>query len=153
MSSAVQYKINSEDQMSIVNTAFLKIVTGIHHYKVGTAYFSWAKKIVNNTIIDDFRKNKNYRELFEIDTKVEDSEEAENSEIENGIENEELQEILNTLPPATKLVFSLYAIEEYTSKEICEDLDIGYETVKWHIKEARKRLRKLVYRSKLILKQ
>jgi len=153
MSAAVQYKNNREEQMDIVNTSFMKIVTGIHHYKIGTAYFSWAKKIVNNTIIDDFRKNKNYKALFEIDSEVEDYEEADYSEFDKEIEHEALQEILNALPPATKLVFSLYAIEGYSSKEIAKDLDISYETVKWHIKEARKRLRKLIYGSKKLVNQ
>lgn len=149
MSAAVQYKNNREDQMHIVNTSFLKIVTGIHHYKIGTAYFSWAKKIVSNTIIDDFRKNKNYKALFEIDSIIEDHGKEDELEIDYEIEKEALQKILNTLPPATQLVFNLYAIEEYSTKEISKDLDISYETVKWHIKEARKRLRKLVSNPKV----
>ncbi|WP_107037229.1 RNA polymerase sigma factor [Brumimicrobium mesophilum] len=153
MSAAVQYKNNREDQMHIVNTSFLKIVTGIHHYKIGTAYFSWAKKIVSNTIIDDFRKNKNYKALFEVDSIIEDHGMEDESEIDNDIDKEALQKILDTLPPATKLVFSLFALEEYSTKEISKDLDISYETVKWHIKEARKRLRKLVHRSKKIVEQ
>jgi RNA polymerase sigma factor (sigma-70 family) len=152
MSAAVRYKNNREDQMDIVNTAFMKIVTGIHHYKVGTAYFSWAKQIVSNTIIDDFRKNKNYKALFEIDSEVSNYEEADVSDIDEQIEAEAVQAMLDTLPPATKMVFNLYAIEGYSSKEICKDLDIGYETVKWHIKEARKRLRKLVFDSQVIMK-
>jgi RNA polymerase sigma factor (sigma-70 family) len=144
MSAAVRYKNNREDQMDIV--------TGIHHYKVGTAYFSWAKQIVSNTIIDDFRKNKNYKALFEIDSEVYNYEEADVSDIDEQIEAEAVQAMLDTLPPATKMVFNLYAIEGYSSKEICKDLDIGYETVKWHIKEARKRLRKLVFDSQVIMK-
>lgn len=144
MGSAVRYKNNREDQMEIVNTAFMKIVTGIHQYKIGTAFFSWAKQIVSNTIIDDFRKNKNYKLLFDTDSEVVDSEEWNYSEIDEKIETEALQEMLNTLPPATKLVFNLYAIEGYSTKEICKELDIGYETVKWHIKEARNRLKTLV---------
>lgn len=152
MGSAVRYKNNREDQMDIVNTAFMKIVTSIHHYKLGTAYFSWAKQIVSNTIIDDFRKNKNYKSLFDIDTEVFNYEEGDYSDIDEQIEVEAIQAMLNTLPPATKMVFNLYAIEGYSTKEISRDLDIGYETVKWHIKEARKRLRKLVNESQTILK-
>ena len=58
MSSAVRYKNHKEDQMEIVNNAFVKIVTNINSYKPGTAYFSWIKTIVKREIIDDFRKNK-----------------------------------------------------------------------------------------------
>ena len=152
MSVAVRYKSNREDQMSIVNAAFMKIVTGIHHYKVGTAYFSWAKKIVNNTVIDDFRANKNYKALIDIDHENYSRDHENYSSIDVQIEEEALQLMLNKLPPATKLVFNLYAFEGYAAMEICEKLGIGYETVKWHIKEARKRLRKLVYESQVIEK-
>lgn len=152
MSAAVRYKNNREDQMDIVNTAFMKIVSGIQQYKIGTAYFSWAKQIVRNTIIDDFRKNKNYKDLFDIDSEGYHYEEGGASEIDEKIEAEALQAMLDTLSPATKLVFILYAIEGYSSKEISQDLEVGYETVKWHIKEARKRLRKLVYDSQVIIK-
>ena len=66
MSSAVRYKNNKEDQMEIVNNAFMKIVTNITKYKPGTAYFSWIKTIVQREIIDDFRKNKRYKDLFKM---------------------------------------------------------------------------------------
>lgn len=152
MGAAVRYKNNREDQMSIVNTAFMKIISGIHNYKVGTAYFSWAKQIVSNTIIDDFRSNRNYKQLFDVDAEAVNHEAVDFSEIDQDIEAEALQNMLNSLPPATKMVFNLYAIEGYSSKEICAQLDIGYETVKWHIKEARKRLKKQVLESQTILK-
>jgi RNA polymerase sigma factor (sigma-70 family) len=63
------------------------------------------------------------------------------SEIDDNIEAEELKKMLDILAPATRLVFNLYAIDGYSAKEITEELEISYETVKWHIKEARKKLR------------
>ena len=78
MSSAVRYKNHKEDQMEIVNNAFVKIVTNISSYKPGTAYFSWIKTIVQREIIDDFRKNKKYKELF----KMSDSDTVQESVVE-----------------------------------------------------------------------
>lgn len=141
MGNAVRYKNNTEDQMQIVNNAFLKIVTNIGQFKPGTAYFSWAKQIVKREIIDDFRKNKRYQELFQEQKESDVNVQTTEPEIDSQLEGEELLTILNTLPPATKLVFTLYAIDGYSTKEISEDLRITYETVKWHIKEARKKLR------------
>lgn len=141
MSAAVRYKNNQEDQMTLVNNAFLKIVTNIQHFKLGTAYYSWAKRIINNEIIDDFRKNKKYKELFNFESDETVSIEIVHSEIDTQIEAEQLQIMLTKLPPATRLVFNLYAIDGFETKEICEQLDLSYETVKWHIKEAKKKLR------------
>ena len=151
MGTAVRYKDHKEDQMEIVNNAFMKIVTKIESYTPGTAYFSWVKTIVQREIIDDFRKNKRYKALFKMsgETIYEGSVEP---EVYNHIDNEELMKTLDVLPPATKLVFNLYGIEGYSSKEIMKELDISYETVKWHIKEARKRLKKLIIENKTPLK-
>lgn len=144
MSAAVRYKNNEEDRMSIVNNSFLKVIQNIEKYKVGTAYFSWVKRIVHNEIIDEFRRNKKYQELFDFENEESGSEEEVYAEADYKVEEESLQNMMEQLPPATKLVFNLYAIDGYTNKEICERLNISYETVKWHIKEARKRLRKLL---------
>ena len=56
--------------------------------------------------------------------------------------------MLLSLPKATRTVFSLIAIDGYSHKEIAERLNISLETSKWHMKEARKRLKVM-----LILKQ
>ena len=151
MGTAVRYKNHQEDQMEIVNNAFMKIVTKIDSYAPGTAYFSWIKTIVQREVIDDFRKNKRYKALFEIqgETTFEGSVDP---EVYDYIDNDELMKTLDVLPPATKLVFNLYGIEGYSSKEIMKELDISYETVKWHVKEARKRLKKLIIENKTPLK-
>jgi RNA polymerase sigma-70 factor (ECF subfamily) len=49
--------------------------------------------------------------------------------------------ILNDLPPASKLVFNLFAIDDYSINQISEELGISRETVKWHLKTSRKILR------------
>jgi RNA polymerase sigma factor (sigma-70 family) len=153
MSNAVRYKNHKEDQMEIVNNAFVKIVTNISSYKSGTAYFSWIKTIVQREIIDDFRKHKRYKELF----KMSDSDAVQDSVVDpdvyESMDSEAAFQMLNVLPPATKLVFNLYAIEGYKSKEIAEELNISYETVKWHIKQARKKLKSLIVENKIPLKQ
>ncbi len=145
MSVAVRYKKNEEEQMTIVNNAFMKIITKIETYKVGTSFFSWAKRIVQNEVIDDFRREKKYKELFNFESeKEEQTVTTIENEIDAKMEAEEMEVLLHQLPPATKLVFNMYAIDGYTTKEIEEELNVKYETVKWHIKEARKKLRAIL---------
>ena len=73
-------------------------------------------------------------------------------EVYDAMDCEAAFEILNVLPPATKLVFNLYAIEGYKTKEIVDELNISYETVKWHIKQARKKLKIVLVENKIMLK-
>ena len=151
MGTAVRFKDHKEDQMEIVNNAFMKIVTKIESYSPGTAYFSWIKTIVQREIIDDFRKNKRYKALFKLQEETSFKMSVE-PEVYDHIDNDALMKTLDVLPPATKLVFNLYGIEGYSSKEIMKELDISYVTVKCHIKEARKRLKKLIIENKTPLK-
>ncbi|MEX1193233.1 MAG: RNA polymerase sigma factor [Brumimicrobium sp.] len=154
MSTAVRYKSNKEGQMEIVNASFMKIIGSIEQFKVGSNYFSWAKRIVQNTVIDDFRKNKKYQDLFKIDTD-ETSEvlgEKLAPEVYEGMQAEEIEHVLNQLPPATKVTFNLFAIDGYSYKEVAEELNVGYETVKWHVKEARKRLKTILSENNELLK-
>jgi RNA polymerase sigma-70 factor (ECF subfamily) len=139
MSQVVRYRGNEEDRMSLLNNVFIKIIDKIENYKLGTSYKSWISQIMRNEIIDDYRKNKKRNETIEFKEELE--EESTTSSIETKIEEEELEYYLNMLPPAGKMVFNLYVIEGYSSKEICEKLEIGQETFKWHLKEARKKLR------------
>lgn len=141
MGNAVRYTNDQENQMQIVNNAFMKIISAIDQFQIGTAYFSWAKQIVRREIIDDFRKNKRYKELFQYDDDYKNDTLTSEPEIDLKFEAEGLQKMLDTLPPATKMVFNLYAIDGCSTKEIMEELRISYETVKWHLKEARKRLK------------
>lgn len=132
----------------------MKIVSSIDQYKPDTAYYSWAKRIVQNVVIDDFRKNKRYKDLFAMDTdETEDNIQPEYEEDYSDTETEQVEWILNQLPPATKLTFNLFAIDGYSYKEIAEELNIGYETVKWHVKEARKKLKSLLEENKELLQK
>lgn len=153
MSVVTRYKRNSEEQMTLVNNSFLKIIAKIDQFNVGSSYFSWAKRIAQNEVIDDFRKEKKYKELFQFTEDIGKFEKHhQDLTLDCELELEELQAMLETLPPATKMVFNLYAIDGFKSNEIMEELEIGFETVKWHLKEARKRLRVLVNEKKLIVK-
>jgi len=154
MSVAFKYHRNEEDAAAIVNTAFLKIFDNIEKYNPEIPIEVWMRRITINHIIDEFRKNKKHKETF-IDVVGEETYESnsntENNIFEEDIETEIVEEILNQLPNATKNVFCLYAIDGYSHKEITELLGIGYETSKWHVKEARKRLKALLNKHQNIL--
>ena len=66
------------------------------------------------------------------------------NEIDKEMGEEEVCQCLLKLPLATRTVFSLFAIDGFSHKEISEKLEISLETSKWHMKEARKRLKVIV---------
>ena len=132
MSIASRYNKNEDDCVSLINNCFLKIIDNLDKYNDSKPFQAWIRRIAINEVIDDYRKNKKRKELF-VDTEDIESNEG---------------DMLLDLPKATRTVFSLIAIDGYSHKEIAERLNISLETSKWHMKEARKRLKVM-----LILKQ
>ena len=65
MPMCARYHKNDEDARHILNIGFVKICKSLD--KVGEAPFeAWVKRIIKNTIIDEFRKTKNYTQLVDI---------------------------------------------------------------------------------------
>ena len=70
ISTARRYYHNSDEQMTVVNNAFVKVIQYLCHYEAGR-FLSWVKRIISNEIIDEYRRNKRYHELYKFDAPVE----------------------------------------------------------------------------------
>lgn len=138
---------NEEDACEILNQGFLKIVKNLEKFKNEVSFDAWIRKIMKNTIIDDFRKNKKY--IQNIDIKETDREldyfakSVQNTAMSD-FEMETLNELISQLPSITQKVFNLYVISGYNHREIGELLEISDGTSKWHLSNARKLLQKLI---------
>ena len=139
---ARRYYQNQEDQMTIVNNAFVKVIQFLDTYKKGR-FLSWVKQIIANEIIDEYRRNKRYNELYRFDAPVEERG-APDFQTDQLFSHEQLQMMLLSLSEPARLVFNLFAIEGYSHKEIAQMLGVTEETSKWHTKMARKKLRELI---------
>ena len=146
MSIAYRYQNNRDDAASLVNNCFLKILNGLPSFTNSDAqrsYFSWTKKIMMNTIIDEFRKSEKSKDLIK---KVDDPEyleqfgDEEYNLIEKDIEEEALQYMITQLSETQKNVFNLFAIDGYSHKEIAEALTLSVANSKWHLSQARRLL-------------
>ncbi|MDB4174379.1 RNA polymerase sigma factor [Bacteroidia bacterium] len=95
-----------------------------------------------NHIIDEFRKQQKYIANIELAEHINDLNSADYNIGESHFDVEDLRAMLNTLPVVTSKVFNLFAIDGYKHKEIAERLGISIGTSKWHVNEARKKLKK-----------
>lgn len=141
----MRYYTNHEDARHALNNGFLKIVNGLQNVDLDELNFAaWAKRIIVNTLIDEYRKNKNHNQL--IIAKETESELANSAEkVENlgalELNYQEILDLLKTIPPISAHVFTLYIIDGYNHKEIGDLLEISEGTSKWHLSTARKLLR------------
>lgn len=152
-----RYYRNDDELKSAVNMSFLKVIqsleTIIQKYD-DLIFFHWMKKITINHIIDEFRKNKRYRETIDL------KDESEILKTDHGYSedrtswNENLaviQRAIDTLPEMSKAVFNLYAIDGYKHEEIGELLNISTNTSKVHYFRAKQKLQALLSTQKSLL--
>lgn len=141
MSIAVRYKNNHEEQLTAVHNAFLKMIKSIDQFQMNSSFDAWIARILRNELIDEFRRahKKSALQYTELPNDVVDTS-FETQQLEQA-PSAVLLQFLNELPPASKVVFNLYAMDDYSIKQISETLDITTDTVKWHLKTARKKLR------------
>ena len=152
MPVCLRYLKSEEDALEVVNNAFLKVFTKISQYKSEGSLESWIKRIVINSAIDFVRSNKLYRENF-IHTnefylygEPQATAEPEDVWIEDAsdLSKEEIFDMVSELPPATRIVFNLFVIDEFSHKQISKNLNISEGTSKWHLSNARKLLKEKI---------
>jgi RNA polymerase sigma-70 factor (ECF subfamily) len=139
-----RYHNNEEDARSSLNIGFMKIMKGLETIDEQVNFAAWSKRIMINTLIDEYRKKKNYQNHVasketERELDVEASPSANEAESDLGYQN--LLTLISQLPEISGRVFNLYVIDGYNHKEIGNLLGMSEGTSKWHLSTARKLLR------------
>jgi len=57
------------------------------------------------------------------------------------LEHKDVHVLLQMLPPATRVICTLFYLDGFSIKDICHQLQISSGTVKWHLSEIRKKLK------------
>ena len=143
MGICIRYYRNELDARSALNASFLKILNNIDKYEYGMPFKPWIKRITVNTIIDIHRKNRK-AEIVELNEQLipDDLKTVDVDEKQESMPFEEVQAMIEELSPMSQQVINLYAIDGYRHKEIAEILGISESTSKWHLFNARKKLKR-----------
>lgn len=136
----LRYTQDEDMLISIINNGFLKVFKGIHKYKATGSFEGWLRKTTYHALCDYFRKENKYLKNTFFDL----PEKSEKSEALSDLYYSDLLDLVDLLPETTSIVFKKYAIEGYTHKEIGESLGISDGTSKWHLFEARKKLKQML---------
>ena len=129
---------NEQVAKEILNDSFYKIFRDLGQYSFHGAFEGWIRRIVINTVNDHFRKNgkeeQKHKEVQAEDAFI-------NSEPVENLSHKELLKIIETLPDAQKEIFNLFVFENYSHKEIAKLLNIKQNNCRWHLNDARRRLK------------
>jgi RNA polymerase sigma factor (sigma-70 family) len=143
-SIAIRYNSNRDEAVHRLNAGFLKVLQNLVKYDRQFAFATFVRNILINHMIDEFRKEKKYLANIQLSDYSGLDGGVSFNEGEANIEAGDLLEMLNKLPEVTGKVFNLYAIDGYKHTEISQMLRISEGTSKWHVSEARKRLKALL---------
>lgn len=148
MAVCMRYCKNREEAEDILQEGFIKVYKNIAGYRMQGSFEGWIRRIIVNTAINNYHNNLkrlqkeelNENKLAEELAGDNDHEETLNNEISKKL----LMEMIQSLPDGYRLVFNMFAIEEYSHKEIAERLNISVNTSKSQLFKARKLLKEKI---------
>jgi RNA polymerase sigma-70 factor (ECF subfamily) len=143
-SIAIRYCDSKDEALQGLNFGFLKVLKSLDKYNEKFALATWIRNILVNHLIDEYRKTKRRTEREQVSASEDNVDGISLNMAEYKWEEDQLRSYLAALPNVTQHVFNLYAIDGYQHKEIAELLNMSIGTSKWHVSDARKRLRKML---------
>ena len=97
-----------------------------------------------NTVIDDYRKERERKSVETMDQRMEDLDTSNVNEFLVHMEVEDFAALLARVPPMSRNVFNLFAFDGFPHAEIATMLGISEGTSKWHVSSARSILQQAI---------
>jgi len=143
MAVCMRYRRDEQEAVAALNSGFLKIIQNLDRYRRDEVPFeAWIRRIMINTAIDEFRREKKWRELTVFSEAVEREydEIIDWNEAEQRLNVQHLESLLQRLPPVTQQVFNLFALDGFSHRDISYMLCMCEVTSKCHVNHARQKL-------------
>ncbi len=128
--------------MELLNSGFMKVFLNVKSFKSDGSLEGWIRKIIFNHILENHRGNIRYKEIMTYPDK--DFDTVENKDVVSDLQAGDIIRMIGLLPPSSRMVFNLFAIEGYSHDEISKLLKISTGTSKWHVAFAREKLKKMI---------
>jgi RNA polymerase sigma factor (sigma-70 family) len=145
MSICIRYTRNEDRAKEVLNMGFYRILLNLGKYNQEAPFKPWARRVMINTLINEYKKEKHHNEnLLYVETYYDNYEYSSLNEGLGKINADQIYGFIADLPPASRQVFNLYFIDGYKHREIAELLDISEGTSKWHLNSAREKLKEML---------
>ncbi len=137
MTVARIYSSSEEDAKDVLQDAFLLVFKKIQVFEGSEegAMYGWIKRIIINLCLNKNQKKYRRNEMKLEDLKID---KAVPEEALDKMSHDEIMQLIFKLPDDYRKVFSLYAIEGYSHKEIAEMLNMTEINSRTHLHRSRK---------------
>ncbi len=137
----LRYAQDYQTAEDILQEGFIKAFRHIERFRFEGSFEGWLRRIMVNTAIEAHRRKNNMYPILDVEQQ---EVEFYDEDALDKLAAEDLMAMINTLSPGYKTVFSLYAIEGFSHKEIAEQLNISEGTSKSQLARARYILMEMV---------
>lgn len=139
---SLRYSRDETEAEDTLHEAFINIYSKINQYSGKGSFEGWIKKIVVNIALEKYRNR--YRMQTVEDITTYDTRTV-NDDAYDAMNEAQLLELIQQLPPRYKMVFNMYAIDGYSHKEIAGIMGIDEGTSKSNLSRARKILQNKIF--------
>jgi len=135
-----RYTDHEEEIIEIINSGFLRVFTKLHLYQFTGSLEGWIRRLIFHSLSDYYRQRD--RKLRFIDLAEQDA--PTEAGALDGLYYEDLLRLIEQLPAMSREVFWLFAVDGYSHQEIGDRLGISEGTSKWHVSNARQKLKAMI---------
>jgi RNA polymerase sigma-70 factor (ECF subfamily) len=125
----LRYSSDRDAAQDLLQDGFMKVFAHIGSFQDKGSFEGWLKRIFINLALENLRKKKS---IFESSDDIQNLPDTVDEDTEDNqmykISEAELLKMVQELPQGYSTVFNLYAIEDYSHKEIAETLGISEGT-------------------------
>lgn len=140
-SICLRYSSNALDAEEILNEGFLKVFINMEKYDSTYPFKAWLRTIMVNTAISFYRKNQKFQQEIGYDDYNDPSY---NDEILENIAADDILRHVQGLKPIYRTVFTMYAVDGYSHREISEHLSINEVTIRSYYSRAKAKLQEIL---------
>ncbi len=143
------YAENQQEAEELLQEGFMKLYKNIQKFETNrhadqlSALKGWFKRILINTCIDQFRKNRHNIMTYTINEEF-DMPAVNQATAIDQLSYKELVDAIRQLSPGYRQVFNLFVIEGLTHEDIAEKLGISIGTSKSNLSKAREKMKKII---------
>jgi RNA polymerase sigma-70 factor (ECF subfamily) len=130
---------DNHQALEALNDGMLKVYKQIAQYDSTKGnFFNWMYTIIRNTALDKLKSKHFFTVQIGENNTTHIAQEDNPLQL---LEQKDVHQLLNVLPPATRVICILFYLDGFCIKDICHQLQVSSGTVKWHLSETRRKLK------------
>lgn len=143
-----RYVKDDDEKKDLLQQVFIAIFNKIGQLKEAERFEAWARRMVVNTCIDYIRRQKRLPTMQQVEevpwAGAQEEEEVEDESVIYKVTMEDVKEALHELSEGYRNIFMMYALDNYSHKEIAETLGITESTSKSQYLRAKAAIKKII---------